>query len=98
MKAQFSARRLVRSAMLWWHGPSTRGGRPMTTLEMVGYTLLGIVALIYGIAIVVGLVAALPWGIVGLIALLGIGVLLIKVIAERLHNREDDHYSKTIDQ
>ncbi len=70
----------------------------MTTLEIVGYTLLGIVALAYAAAIIIGLVAAMPWGIVGLIALLGIGSLLIKVIAERLHNREDDHYSKHIDQ
>lgn len=65
---------------------------------MLGYTLLGIAALCYGVAIVVGLVVAWPWGILGLIALLGFGVLLIKVITERLHNREDDHYTDSVDQ
>ncbi len=67
-------------------------------MELLGYTLLGIVALCYGIAIVIGLVVAWPWGILGLMALLGFGVLLVKVITERLRNREDDHYTNSVDQ
>ena len=36
--------------------------------------------------------------LLGLIAVVGIGALLIKVLKERLANTEDDHYSKTVDR
>jgi F0F1-type ATP synthase assembly protein I len=70
----------------------------MTALEIIGYVLLGIVFCSYGIAMVVGLVAAFPWGIIGLLAIAGIGLLLIKVVRERLRNSEDNYYEKNVDQ
>jgi hypothetical protein len=60
--------------------------------------LLGIVSCVYAIAVVVGLVAVFPWGVIGLIAIVGIGLPLIKVIGERLRNTEDNYYSKNVDQ
>ena len=70
----------------------------MDGLEKVAYALLGFVTLLYLAVIVAGLVAAFPWGIVGLIAIVGIGLLLIKVIRERIRNSEDNYYSKHVDQ
>lgn len=69
----------------------------MDGLEKIAYTLLGFVSLLYVVVMVAGLVAAFPWGIVGLIAMVGIGV-LIKVIRERIRNSEDNYYSKNVDQ
>jgi len=70
----------------------------MDGLEKIAYTLLGFVSLLYVVVMVAGLVAAFPWGIVGLIAMVGIGLLLIKVIRERIRNSEDNCYSKNVDQ
>lgn len=67
-------------------------------MEYAGYVLLGIVVLIWIVALFVGMIAAFPYGIIGLIAILGIGLLFAKVVKDRLENREDDHYSDNVDQ
>ena len=66
-------------------------------METLGYVLLAIVALAWITIVLTGLVMALPWGLIGLIGILGIGVLLIKVISDRLSNKEDDHYADNVD-
>lgn len=70
----------------------------MDSFEKVGYLCLGVVAACYLVAMFVGMVAAFPLGLIGLIAIAGIGALLIKVLKERRTNAEDDHYSKTVDK
>ena len=70
----------------------------MDGFEKIGYLCLGLVALCYLVVMFYGIVAAFPVGLIGLVALLGIGVLLIKVLKERRANTEDDHYSKTVDK
>ena len=72
--------------------------RAMDSFEKIGYLCLGLVAVCYVIAMFIGMVAAFPFGLIGLIAIVGVGALLIKVIKERLSNAEDDHYSKTVDK
>jgi hypothetical protein len=67
-------------------------------MEYIGYILLGIVAAIWVIAIIIGVIVALPFGIIGLIAILGIGFLFAKVVKDRIENKEDDHYSDTVDK
>ena len=67
-------------------------------MENIGYVLLGIVAVCWLIAMVVGMIAAFPVGIVGLVAIAGIGFLFAKVLKDRLASKEDDHYSKTVDK
>lgn len=67
-------------------------------MEKIGYILLGFSAVIWIIAMIVGAIAAYPFGIVGLIAIVGIGFLFAKVIRDRLENKEDDHYSKTVEK
>ena len=67
-------------------------------MEKIGYLLLGIVAVCWIVGIIIGVVVAFPIGIIGLIAILGIGFLFAKVIKDRLENKEDDHYSDTVNK
>ncbi len=67
-------------------------------MENIGYVLLSIVALIWLIAILVGMVAAFPVGIIGLLAIGGLGFLFAKVVKDRLANKEDDYYSKNVEK
>lgn len=73
-------------------------GLCVDNFEKIGYLCLAVVALCYLAAMLVGMFAAFPLGLIGLVALVGVGALLIKVIRERRANAEDDHYSKTVDQ
>jgi len=70
----------------------------MDSFEKIGYLCLGLVGVCYVVAMFIGMVAAFPFGLIGLVAIVGVGALLIKVIKERLGNAEDDHYSKTVDK
>ncbi len=67
-------------------------------MEKAGYLLLGIVVIIYIIGLLVGLIIAMPWGIIGLIAILGVGLLFIKVLSDRISSKEDDYYDKNVKQ
>ena len=67
-------------------------------MEQAGYILLSIVVIIWIVGMFVGLIVAFPFGIFGLIAIAGIGLLLIKVLTDRIDNKEDDYYSKNIDK
>ncbi len=67
-------------------------------MENIGYILLSIAAVSWIIAIIIGVIAAFPVGIIGFIAILGIGFLFAKVVKDRLVNKEDNHYSNTIEK
>jgi F0F1-type ATP synthase assembly protein I len=67
-------------------------------MEKLGYILIGSVMILWIIGLFAGLIAAFPYGIIGLVVLLGFGLLFIKVLKERLANKEDDYYSKNIDK
>ena len=67
-------------------------------MESIGYILLGIVTVCWLIAMVVGMIAAFPVGGIGLAAIVGIGFLFAKVLKDRLANKEDNHYSKTVEK
>ena len=67
-------------------------------MEKVGYFLLGIVFIIWLVGIIIGMIVAIPWGIIGLIAIIGIGFLFMQVISDRLSNKEDDYYDKHVKQ
>ena len=70
----------------------------MDTYETVGYTALGVVVVLYFLAVLFGIIALFPFGLIGLIVLIGIGALFLKVVKERLANKEDDYYSKNVDK
>ena len=70
----------------------------MDIYEKWGYSLLAIIAIIYLIAMLIGMIAAFPYGLLGFLFLGGLGILLIKVLKERFHNKEDDYYNREIDK
>jgi len=67
-------------------------------MEKIGYILLGIATVCWIIAIIIGVIVAFPVGLIGLIAIIGIGFLFARVVKDRLENKEDDHYSNTVDK
>ena len=67
-------------------------------MERIGYVLLSFVAAGWLLAIFAGMIAAFPFGLIGLVAILGIGFLFAKVIKDRLENKEDDYYSENVDK
>ncbi len=67
-------------------------------MENIGYVLLGIVAVIWLVAIFIGFIAAFPFGIIGFVALAGFTFLFARVIKDRVENKEDDYYSDNIDK
>ncbi len=67
-------------------------------MEYIGYILLGIVAVYWITAIIIGMVIVFPYGLIGLIVIIGFGFLFAKVIKDRLENKEDNYYSDTVDK
>ena len=67
-------------------------------MERIGYVLLSIVAAGWLIAILAGMIVAFPFGLIGLIVILGIGFLFAKVVKDRIENKEDDYYSENVDK
>ena len=67
-------------------------------MEIIGYILLAIAVICWIIAVIIGLIVAFPFGLVGLIAIIGIGILFAKVVKDRSENTEDNYYSKNIDK
>ena len=70
----------------------------MDAFEKIGYLCLAVVALAWLAAILIGVVAATPLSWIGLVGLIGIGILFVKVLKERLTSAEDDHYDETVDR
>lgn len=67
-------------------------------MEKVAYGLLLGVAILWVLAMIVGMVAAFPFGLIGLIVFVALGLLLIKVIRERLASKEDDYYTNNVER
>jgi len=45
-----------------------------------------------------GLIQAFPEGIIGFIVIAGVGLLFIKVVRDRMKNKEDDYYDKNVEK
>jgi len=65
-------------------------------MERIGYIILITVAILWLALVIYGMVEAFPFGIIGILAIAGIGVLLIKVVQDKAKNKEDKHYSDTV--
>ena len=70
-------------------------GRP---LAILGFSLLIAGFIGYLVVVIIGLVDALPEGVVGLLFIAGFAVLFIKVLKDRLTSEEDDYYSRNVKQ
>ncbi|MBN2328356.1 MAG: hypothetical protein JXR73_14520 [Candidatus Omnitrophica bacterium] len=67
-------------------------------MESIGYFLIGIAALCWMGLMFFGMLKAFPWGVIGLIGIIGVGILFMKVFVERVDNQEDDYYSHNVDK
>jgi hypothetical protein len=65
-------------------------------LEKIGYTFLVVALIVWIYLLIKSLVDLFPEGIIGLIAIAGIGFLFIKVLGDRIKNKEDDYYDKNV--
>ena len=70
----------------------------MDSYEKWGYSLLAIIMIIYMVAMFIGMIAAFPYGLLGLLFVAGLGILMVKVLKERIRNKEDDYYSREVDK
>jgi len=52
--------------------------------EKVAYFLLALVAVCWILDVVIGMIVAFPFGLIGLVAITALGILLVKVFRDRL--------------
>ncbi len=67
-------------------------------MERIGYIILGFVACCWIVAMIAGMIVTFPVGIIGLLAIIGLGFLFVRALADRLNTKKDDKYSNTIEQ
>lgn len=67
-------------------------------MEKLAYFLIGGVAVLWLGAMIAGMIVMLPYGLLGLVVLAGFGLLVAKVVGERLANKEDDYYDQNVNQ
>jgi len=65
-------------------------------IERTAYAILIGVFIAWLVLIIAGLIDSLPEGTIGLCAIVAIGLLFIKILRERLANKEDEYYSKNV--
>ena len=68
-------------------------------MEKIGYAVLGVAALGWlGIVLWESALEFWPEGWAGMLVIVGFGFLFVKALSDRLSNKEDEHYSKNVDQ
>jgi len=67
-------------------------------VEKTAYIILLFLALLWLAGIVAGMIALFPLGLIGLVCLGAVGLLFATALRDRLRNKEDDYYSKHVDQ
>jgi c-di-AMP phosphodiesterase-like protein len=65
-------------------------------MEKVGYIILMIVTIAWIIAWIVGMFENIWLGTIGLVTIVGLGLLFIKALTDRLVSKKDDKYSKDV--
>ena len=65
-------------------------------MEYAGFIILGALALGWLVVMIIASISFLPYGLVVLLALFAFGLIFSKVAYERLRNKEDDYYSRTV--
>ena len=67
-------------------------------MEKLGYAILLVVAVYWFVQFVRGMIAGFPYDWAAVAVVVAIGLLLVKVVRDRLASKEDDYYSKNVDQ
>jgi peptidoglycan/LPS O-acetylase OafA/YrhL len=68
------------------------------TLDKIALILVIVLATVWAMAMLAGLVASLPYGLPVLLLFAIGGYLIYRVLRDRLDNAEDDYYEKNIKQ
>ena len=81
---------------------ATSNAEPNGPLVKFAFALLIITAVVavagYVLALLFGMITAFPFGLLGLVPLAAILILLFVVVRGQLTSKEDDYYSKNVDQ
>ncbi len=67
-------------------------------MEKAGYVIVGVLAIMWLGAILWGIIAAMPFGLIGLAVIVAGGLFLMQALKDRLTSEEDDYYSKNVDK
>lgn len=67
-------------------------------MEKIGYIILIIVTIAWIVAWIVGMFENVWLGIIGLVTLIGLGLLFIKALTDRLASKKDDKYSRDVEK
>jgi len=67
-------------------------------MEKTAYIILIIVTIAWIIAWVIGIFENVWLGIIGLVTIVGLGLLFIKALTDRLASKKDDRYSKNVEK
>jgi len=66
-------------------------------MEKIALTIIVILAIIYVACMLVFSIAALPWGILPLLAMLAMGLFFFKAMKDKLGNTEDRKYTDKVE-
>ena len=67
-------------------------------MEKTAYLILIIVTIAWIIAWIIGMFENVWLGIIGLATIIGLGLLFIKALTDRLASKKDDKYSKDVEK
>ncbi|HEC93125.1 MAG TPA: hypothetical protein ENI51_09065 [Candidatus Atribacteria bacterium] len=67
-------------------------------MEKTAYIILIIVTIAWIIAWIIGMFENVWLGIIGLVTIIGLGLLFIKALTDRLASKEDDKYSREVEK
>jgi hypothetical protein len=67
-------------------------------MEKAGYIILMVVAACWLIAMIAGMIVSFPVGIIGLLAIVGFGLLFIRVLKDRIEASKTDKYSRDVEK
>jgi membrane protein implicated in regulation of membrane protease activity len=67
-------------------------------LDKIALVLVVIAVAVWCAVLLTGVIATLPWGLPLLLVFCVVAYLFYRVVRERLHNAEDDHYEKNVKQ
>ena len=67
-------------------------------LDTIALALAVIFAILWLATLTTGLLASIPFGVLGLVPVAIVLALLVEIIRQRRANKEDDYYSKNIDK
>jgi len=67
-------------------------------MEKTAYLILIIVTIAWIIAWIIGMFENVWLGIIGLATIVGLGLLFIKALTDRLASKKDDKYSKDVEK